>query len=295
MSKLSELVRNALTDADAKIAAAGDAAPEVPETKTKTASAAPTPTPVPATEKRAGITKTAARAMEIASALDNLGMLMPKIAAGPQDRAGPAITSSQQMGATKDTNTKATTLSHHEASSGGGPSSGMHLQTNKTQNATSTTVKGAALTREVAEQILLAKIAQAEALTAAGRAKEAQALAEAAKAEFEQAKKAYEEEDGSTRTPTASPKTVESFASNPSAGAPGGVARDNNGMISMTKRDGKAREKSEIAKHVTEPAFSARSDKGVSDNVQTTTGSKIASVREKIAAKAQAKKTASAA
>jgi hypothetical protein len=299
MSKLSELVRNALSDAEVKIASARDAAPEVPETKTKVASAEPVAAPA-STEKRAGVVKTAARAVEIAAALDNLGMLMPKIASGgntnrgggsvgPQDRPGPAITSSPQMGATRDSNTKAQTLSHQEASSGGGPSSGMHLHTNKSQNATSSTVKGAALSREAAEQILLAKVAQVEALRAAGNLNEALKLASQAQADFERSKKAYEEEDDSTRLTYGDPKTMPASSSS-NGGAAGGVALDNQGMINFTKRDGKARERGAIAQHVSEPAFSATSDRGIQDNVQTTTGAKIASVREKIAAKAREKK-----
>jgi hypothetical protein len=544
MSKLSELVRSAIADAETKIASARDAAPEVPESNTKVASVS-APVAVPA-EKRAGVVKTAARALEMANALDNLGMLMPKIAegntnrsggsVGPQDLNGPAISASVQMGATRDTATKARILSHEEASSGGGPSSGMHVDTNREMNASSSSVKGAALadwlpgadtasldpevqqqiahrsalvsgangavagglggvglgrmagggrgavigglagtavgalggygarranaglrhaidnrrvdtagrgtrdgrlvpednrlehhinravlgdvyaqpiSKEAAEQILLAKVAQAEALVAAGRAHEAEALALQAKQEYDKVasrfgnaaktirskakdiakgvaeaaepkieaaaqaigskardvahggkgvkgmtqpsalrrgarkvtdtarrigrdhlggtdinsdtgrglmamggagaaavgtagagaagvkafrnrsksgpgdaeKKAYEEEDGATHTPKSNPRTLETFISGMS-GAPGGVARDNAGMISMTRRDGKSRERSEIAKHLAEPAFSASSDHGIQDNVLTTHGAKIASIRQKIAHRA---------
>ena len=360
MSKLSELVKSAIADAETKIASARDVRPEVPETSTKTASAAPAPAPV--AEKRASVTKTAAQAMEIATALDNLAVLMLKIASSGQ----PAKLESEQKGSTKDTPTKATTLSHQQASSGGAPSSGMEV----------------AALKSAAEQIFHAKIAQAEALHAAGHEEEAQALAEQAQAEFQKEasrfdraakaigetardvafnsgkgakaltepgavtrgarkvvgaaqsvgkrlggtdinsdtgrglmamgggaaaaagaagagvaaarreKKAYEEEDGSTRTPSASPKNVEALASTPAGGTPGGVARDNAGMASLTKRDAKVREKGEIAKHVSEPAFSAKSDRGIQDNLDNTAGAKIASVREKIAAKASAKASA---
>lgn len=281
MSKLSELVRNAISDAETKIASARDVTPPSEPTQQKVASAAAPSTP---TEKRAGVTKTAAHAIEIANALDNLALLMPKIASGPQDRAGPAITSSDQGGTAVHTKTKATTLTEQEASTGGGSSSGMHLQTNKADSN-----KTAALSPEAAEEILLAKVAQSQALIAVGRAKEAQAIAAQAQADFERAKKAYEEEDASTRTPSGNPKTVEASASAPSEGAPGGVARDNAGFISMTQRDAKIRERGPISQHVSEPAFSAKSDRGIQDNFENTAGAKIAQVRAKIAAKAKAK------
>lgn len=285
MKKLSELVSSALSDASTKIASGASTATE------KVASAAPaTPkvasTPVrpaaPATdsEKRASAISTAKEAMQFADSLEHLAHLMPKIAGSTMHVNGPEILVSPDKGKTQDSNTKATTLSASEASSGGGGGNA------KGQVANDGSVGGVPnrFSKKAAEETLLAKIAQSQALEAAGRAKEATDLANKARAEFELAKKAYEEEDGSTKTPKGSPKSLETYVSGTS-GAPGGVAPDNKSVASFTKRDGKKREIAPIAQHLREPAFSARSDRGIQDNFEHTQGAKIASIFDKAAAR----------
>lgn len=105
-----------------------------------------------------------------------------------------------------------------------------------------------------------------------------------AKALHDRSKKAYEEEDGSTRTPKGNPKSLETYVSGTS-GAPGGVAPDNARAASMTQRDAKKREIPQLAQHVREPALSARSDRGIQDNFEHTQGAKIASKLDAIAAR----------
>lgn len=285
MKKLSELVSSALSDAKTKIASAVStpiAPPAAPAASVKTASDDSRVPPVvsPAAEKRASVRETAKEAMQFAESLDHLAALFPKIASSTMHVSGPEILTSPDKGKTQDSNTKATTLTHTEASTGGGPLNA------KGQVPNDGSVGGVPnrFSKKAAEEILLAKVAQAEALMAVGRANEATKIANEAKAEFERAKKAYEEEDGSTKTPKGSPKSLETYVSGTS-GAPGGVAPDNKSVASFTKRDGKKREIAPIAEHLREPAFSARSDKGLSDNLDHTQGAKIASVMDKAAAR----------
>lgn len=288
MKKLSELVKSALDDAGTKIASARDA--EGAQT-TKTASAAPEapvvapPTATPS-EKRASVMNTAKEAMKFAASLEHLAVLIPKMAAtshSTMEVSGPEILVSPDKGKTQDSGTKAQTLTPAEASHGGGGGGAAG------QVANDGSVGGVPnrFSKKAAEEMLLAKIAQSEALAAVGRAKEAADLANAARVEFERAKKAYEEEDASTKTPKGSPKTLETFVSGTS-GAPGGVAPDNKGMASFTKRDGKKREIAPIAEHLREPAFSARADRGLQDNLDHTQGAKISSMLDKVAARKSA-------
>ncbi len=295
MQKLSELVKSALEDATTKVASSADVSArerQVQKEAEKRASQTTAPRPVmPATpseaEKRASVISTAKEAMQFAETCEHLATLMPKIAAGSKSTmeiAGPAISASPDKGQTKKTPTKATTLSHEEASSGGAPSKANGQVANDLHNPPPGALKRAA------EETLLAKIAQSNALVAIGRAKEAAELADAARADFERQKKAYEEEDGKTHTPKGSPKSLETFVSGTS-GAPGGVAPDNKGMASMTQRDAKKREIGPLGEHVKEPAFSARSDRGIQDNFEHTHGAKIAAAKlDQI----KARKTASA-
>lgn len=227
---------------------------------------------------------TATEAVKFAESLEHLAMLFPKIAAGSvqiNDRAGPEVLISPSKGTTKDTSTKATTLSAAEASHQGGSGDNMHVETFKSPYA-----------KKAAEEILSAKIAQSEALLAAGQAKQAQALAKQAQAEFEAAKKAYDED---AKTPKGSPETLAVNRKPGDFPVPGGKVTDNAGMISMTKRQAKTDDvRREASKHVSEPALSSASDKGLTDNVDHTEGAKIAKVND-ILAKVAARKGASAA
>lgn len=278
MKKLSELVSSAISEAKTKMASAvTPVAAAEPSTKIASEEHRVPPVVSPSAEKRASVKDTAKEAMKFAESLEHLAVLMPKIAAGGSD---PAILVSPTKGTTKDTNTKATSLTSTEASTGGGPLNA------KGQVPNDGSVGGVPdrFSKKAAEEILLAKLAQAEALTAVGRAVEATKLANDAKADFERAKKAYEEEDGSTKTPKGSPKSLETYVSGTS-GAPGGVAPDNKGAASFTKRDGKKREIGPLGEHLREPAFSARSDRGIQDNFEHTQGAKIASIFDKAASR----------
>lgn len=295
MKKLSELVSSVLDESKAKIASAVDAP------RPKTASA--TPAPIASSklankdehceddkknkdmkdksaEKRSSVTSTATEALKFAENLEQIAVLFPKLAGGP----GAVETFvSPDKGPTKDTSTKATSLSPQMAGSGGDGSTKRDVETNANQ---------APYAKKAAEEMLNAKIAQSEALRVAGRAKEAEALAKQAKDEFEAAKKAYEEEDPKTNTPKGNPKTLETYVSGTS-GAPGGVAPDNAGAASFTKRDGKKREIAPLSQHIKEPAFSAASDKGLSDNLEHIEGAKIAGIMNQAKARKQAAARAS--
>lgn len=228
------------------------------------------------------VVSTATEAVKFAESLEHLAMLFPKIATSSHsvnDLAGPPVLVSPSKGGTKDTSTKATSLSHDEASSqGGAKTDGMHVETFKSPYA-----------KKAAEEILSAKIAQSEALLAAGQARAATALAKQAQAEFEAAKRAYDEE---ANTPKGDPQTL---AVNRKAGdfpVPGGKVTDNKGMIDMTKRQAKTDDvRADASKHIAEPALSAASDKGLTDNLDHTEGAKIAKVNA-ILAKVAARKKA---
>ena len=228
------------------------------------------------------VVSTATEAVKFAESLEHLAMLFPKIATSSHsvnDLAGPPVLVSPSKGGTKDSPTKATSLSHDEASSqGGAKTDGMHVETFKSPYA-----------KKAAEEILSAKIAQSEALLAAGQARAATALAKQAQAEFEAAKRAYDEE---ANTPKGDPQTL---AVNRKAGdfpVPGGKVTDNKGMIDMTKRQAKTDDvRADASKHISEPALSAASDKGLTDNLEHTEGAKIAKVNAilgKVAARKQA-------
>lgn len=269
MQKLSELVNSALSDAATKLASASSvpqpaaAAPAAP-------SASPDITKIASREIRHSVFEDAKEATKFAESLDHLAALMPKIAGAMVGTAGPETLTSPDKGKTQDSNTKATTLTAAEASHGGaaGKANG--------QVANDGSVGGVPnrFSKKAAEETLLAKIAQSEALQAVGRAKEAADLANKARAEFEHAKRAFDE---AASTPKGNPKTLETFVSG-TTGAPGGVAPDNAGMASFTQRDGKKREIGPLSEHVREPAFSARSDRGIQDNFENTRGAKIASI-----------------
>lgn len=228
------------------------------------------------------VVSTATEAVKFAESLEHLAMLFPKIATSSHsvnDLAGPPVLVSPSKGGTKDTSTKATSLSHDEASSqGGAKTDGMHVETFKSPYA-----------KKAAEEILSAKIAQSEALLAAGQAKQAQALAKAAQLEFERAKKAYDED---ANTPKGNPQTLAVNRKPGDFPVPGGKVTDNQGMIDMTKRQAKTDDvRADASKHISEPALSAASDKGLTDNLEHTEGAKIAKVNDilgKVAARKRA-------
>jgi hypothetical protein len=259
MMKLSQLVNSALEDAEAKVASARSsekiasvAAPAPVRTKRANAVA---PVAAPATTRM----DTATEAMKFAESLEHLAMLFPKIAEGStqtNDVNGPEVLTSPDKGATHTSHTKARSLSVQQASSGGGSGPDMDIATPPPVGA-----------KQAAEAVLSAKIAQSEALLAAGQAKLAGALAKQAQAEFTQSKQAYDE---AASTPHGSLITL------PTNVSVSGVAPDNAGMASFTKRDGKSREIAPIAQHVQEPAFSASADRGIQDNFEHTQGAKIA-------------------
>ncbi len=293
MKSLSMLVSTAMDDAKAKIASATDVV------RPKLASVEPAVVAKSANkddgcedekknkdmkdksaEKRASVTSTAQEAIKFAENCEHLALLFPKLAGGP---GATETFVSPDKGTTKDTPTKAQSLSPQMASTGGDSGKGREVETN---------ANAAPYAKKAAEALLDAKLAQSQALLSVGRAKEAQTLAESAKAEFETAKRAYEEEDSKTNTPKGSPKTLETYVSGTS-GAPGGVAPDNAGAASFTKRDGKKREIAPLSEHIKEPAFSAASDKGLSDNLDHTAGAKIAGIFSNVKARKTAAATAS--
>ena len=259
MMKLSQLVNSALEDAQAKVASARDAekiapaiAPAVAHVKVASLQVASVPPAFTATE-----------AMKFAESLEHLAMLFPKLAEGGShqinDRTGPEIMKSPDKGHTKDTSTKATTLSHAEASHGGGSGDNMHVQTNQ----------------KAAEAILEAKIAQSQALLAVGQSKQATALAKQAQADFTVAKRAFDEE---ASTPHGKAMNL---PTNHGGGysVPGNIPADNAGMINMTKRQAVTDDvRREAGKHVSETALSAATDHGLTDNVEHTEGAKIAKI-----------------
>lgn len=256
------------------------------------------------------VISTATEAMKFAESLEHLAMLFPKLAAeshSVNDLAGPATLVSPSKGGTKDTSTKAKTLTQAEASHQGGSGDDMHVQTFKSDTS-----------KKVAEAMLEAKIAQSQALISVGQAQAATQLMKQAQAEFERAKLAFAptaDRDRSTadvaraverrqKRPAAlnaisdfmdnanhkmsydeeasTPKgTTQSLAVNRGAGdfPVAGKVPDNAGMISMTKRQAKTEDvRREAGKHVSETALSSASDKGLTDNVEHTEGAKIAFV-----------------
>jgi hypothetical protein len=293
MRKLSALVNTALESASEKIASTVDAsaaeAVKAAEAEKRAAAAAAVPVRTKEAEKRASVITTAAEAVKVAEVLEHLAVVMPKLAemgtnrgggsTNVQDRTGPEILTSPDKGVTKDTMTSASSIPAQRAHSGGGPGHGMHIETNKNDAPWSKS-------KSAAEEILTAKIAQSNALLAVGRAKEATELANTARTEFETAKKAYEEEDASTKTPHGNPKSLATNRNQGDLPVPTGPVRDNAGMISMTKRDAKTKDvRAEAGKHVSETALSAKTDKGLSDNLDHIEGAKIASILDTAAAR----------
>lgn len=226
-------------------------------------------------DKKSSVLETAQDAVKFAESLESLAHLMPKIAGGSiqvNDANGPAISQTAGQGATKDTNTKATSLSPNEAGAQTSSGSGAPLDTNKS---------AADFAHAAASMMLDAKLAQAKALEMAGHHKTAAEMNLQAKAEFEKAKLAYTE---AAPTPKGETKTVPTDFT-----IPGGVARDNAGMASMTKRDAKTQDvRASASKHISEPALSAASDKGLTDNLNNTSGAKIAGIFSKVAGRKQA-------
>lgn len=220
---------------------------------------------------------TATEAMKFAESLEHLAMLFPKLASTQiNDISGPATLVSPDKGATKDTPTKATSLSAREASTGSDGSKGMTVATNKGE---------APYAAKAAQAILEAKIAQSNALLVAGQAKQAAALAKSAQLEFEAAKRAYDED---ASTPKGNPETL---GTNRNGGfpVPGNVPADNAGMIALTKRQAKTDDvRASASAHLSEPALSAASDRGLTDNVEHTEGAKIANIFMKAAARKSA-------
>lgn len=298
MRKLSALVNTALESASEKIASVTDAtaaeAAKVAAAEKRASVATPPPARTQEAEKRASVISTASEAVKVAEVLEHLAVVMPKLAemgtnrgggsTMVQDRTGPAVLVSPDKGATKDTPTSASSVPAQRAHSGGGPGKGMHVETNKGDYTSPDWTKN----KEAAEAVLTAKLAQSNALLAVGRAKEATDLANTARAEFERLKKAYEEEDPSTRVSTsgAGAKTLPTNRNQGDLPVPTGPVRDNKGMIDMTKRDAKTKDvRTEAGKHLSEPALSAKTDKGLADNVEHTEGAKIASILDTAAAR----------
>jgi len=226
-------------------------------------------------DKKSSVLETAQDAVKFAESLESLAHLMPKIAGGSiqvNDANGPAISQTAGQGATKDSPTKATSLSPNEAGAQTSSGSGAPLDTNKS---------AADFAHAAASMMLDAKLAQAKALEMAGHHKTAAQMNLQAKAEFEKAKLAYTE---AAPTPKGETKTVPTDFT-----IPGGVARDNAGMISLTKRDAKTQDvRASASKHISEPALSSASDKGLTDNLNNTSGAKIAGIFSKVANRKQA-------
>lgn len=284
---------------------------------------------------------TAVEAMKFAESLEHLAMLFPKIADGStqiNDINGPETYVSPDKGVTRDSQTKAHSLSAQQARTGGGSGSDMDIETPAPVGA-----------KQAAEAVLSAKIAQSEALLAAGQAKLAGALLQQATAEFEMAKVALsrskreaaqesfdklspdDRREALGKAPTkttglrgALPDWMQrsgvatigqqrreraearetgtlskglakqihkqnkhaydeaastphgNFITLPTNVSVSGVAPDNAGMASFTKRDGKSREIAPLGQHVREPAFSASADHGIQDNFEHVQGAKIA-------------------
>lgn len=260
--------------------------------------------------EKVGALDTAVEAMKLAESLEHLAMLFPKLAEGStqiNDINGPAVLVSPNMGTTKDSPTKATSVPAHRAHSGGGGGSDMNIETNKhpdggqqnyaAKQAFMSAADGIRKGREndakrnraagikddyaakAAQAILEAKVAQSNALLMAGHAQAATQLAKQAQAEFMQAKRAYEEEDASTNTPKGNPQSLVVNRNPGDFPVPGGRVTDNAGMIAMTKRQAKTEDvRRDAGKHVQETALSAVSDKGLTDNLDHTEGAKIANI-----------------
>lgn len=227
-------------------------------------------------EEKTSALSTATEAMKFAESLEHLAMLFPKLASASvqiNDVSGPAVLVSPSKGTTKDTSTKATSLSKTEASTQSG-GDGMHIDALKSPYA-----------KQAAVAILEAKIAQSNALLLAGQAQAATSLAKQAQLEFEAVKKAYDED---ASTPKGNP---ESLAVNRKPGdfpVPGSKVTDNAGMIDMTKRQAKTDDvRASARQHLSEPALSSASDKGLTDNLEHTEGAKIANIFQKAAARKQ--------
>lgn len=301
MKNLSALVNNVLEQSKSKIASAVDAprpklaAVEQVIAPAKTAhdhdedcEEGKPPKKMKPEEKRASAISTAQDALKLAENMTQLSALFPKIAAEMPARLPGQMENfkSPTEGTTKDSPTKATSLSHEMASSGGDGSTSRDLKTNR---------HDAPYAKQAAQTMLDAKLAQAEALKAVGNAAAAEKLAHEAKAEFEAAKKAYEEEDPQTRTPKGNPQTLPLNRKPGDLPVPSGPARDNAGMASMTKRDAKTNfVRQGVSPHIKEPALSSASDKGLTDNLDHTEGAKIASPINVILEAVKNRKTASA-
>ncbi len=227
---------------------------------------------------------TAVEAMKLAESLEHLAMLFPKLAEEStqiNDINGPEVLVSPNMGATKDSPTKATSVPAHRASSGGGSGPNMAIETNKNPDAGDQNYAAKA-----AQAILEAKVAQSNALLMAGHAQAATQLAKQAQVEFLQAKRAYEEEDASTNTPKGDPQSLAVNRNPGDLPVPSGPVTDNAGMIAMTKRQAKTEDvRREAGKHIQETALSAASDKGLVDNLDHTEGAKIANILNKVASR----------
>ena len=237
--------------------------------------------------EKVGALDTAVEAMKLAESLEHLAMLFPKLAEEStqiNDINGPEVLVSPNMGTTKDSPTKATSIPAHRAHSGGGSGPNMAIETNKHPDAGDQNYAAKA-----AHAILEAKVAQSNALLMAGHAQAATQLAKQAQVEFLQAKRAYEEEDASTNTPKGNPQSLAVNRNPGDLPVPSGPVTDNAGMISMTKRQAKTEDvRREAGKHVQETALSAASDKGLTDNLDHTEGAKIANIFRKVAARKQA-------
>jgi len=225
-------------------------------------------------KKESSAMETATEAMKFAESLEHLAMLFPKLSS-----AQPEALVSPNKGPLKDTSTKATSLSAAEASTqGGAKTTGMQVEAFKSPYA-----------KQAAVAILEAKIAQSNALLLAGQAQAATSLAKQAQAEFEASKRAYDEE---ASTPKGNPQSLAVNRHSGDFPVTGNVPADNAGMISMTKRQAKTEDvRSSARQHLSEPALSSASDKGLVDNVEHIEGAKIANIFHKAAARKEAELT----
>lgn len=301
---------------DSIVRAAIDEARSVPPAlePEKTASAQPQQ-PQVKTASRHEVLSDADYAIKLAEALDNASHVVEKLASMVPERAETSTPSpnglpnmaSGHMEPTKDTNTKARTLSAHEAFTGGDSGSGPMVETFKSPHAEGGGKTAAQIEAEVREkqagmasrlgEAVLDKAVSSGAvdkgvvrrgLDAAQRAGAALggkstesavgrglmaggAAAAGAAAAGAGAAAAGRKKHASLASMPA--KVAASPADHPGSlpidpPVSGGVAPDNAGAASMTQRDAKSREKAEIAQHVSEPAFNAAADAGLKDNVQ---------------------------
>lgn len=293
---LKEIVTSALGEAEGKLKIASAADAPAPAAKTdflpKTASAAKPEIEVKSKTASGSLKEDVLYLLKLAQALDEAGPIVTKLATDlPKFESG-------HMEPTKHTKTSPASVPHEEAASGGAPKTegGTQAKTFKSPHA-GTSDKTAAL------RVLTTKLAQAEMMSKQGQTDAAAKYASEAKAEY--AKVAEPKEDEKEEKPETAAKTeakeeekksvlltpvklaagAPSLPSTPVApkadlgGGKSGITLstvpgdaphvpDNDKARSITKREAKTKfVKTDAAKHLAEPAFSAAHDKGVTDNL----------------------------